>query len=79
VSAGDALVKLSAVFPWLGDSEVALEMAGFTAPQIVRLLSDKRRAGSADVLQAIAAAQTQTAAPAPVPGAPVAAPVDNVG
>jgi hypothetical protein len=70
VSAGDALVKLNAVFPWLGESEVALEMAGFTAPQITRLLSDKRRAGSADVLAAIAAArqpQQPAAATVPVP------------
>jgi hypothetical protein len=70
VSAGDALVKLNAVFPWLGESEVALEMAGFTAPQITRLLSDKRRAGSADVLAAIAAArqpQQPAAAAVPVP------------
>jgi hypothetical protein len=76
VSAGDALVKLNAVFPWLGESEVALEMAGFTAPQITRLLSDKRRAGSGDVLAAIANAQQQAAAPI---AAPVAAPVDNLG
>lgn len=54
VSAADALSKLSAVFPWIGDSEVALEMAGFTAPQITRLLSDKRRAQSAQLVAALA-------------------------
>jgi hypothetical protein len=74
VSAGDALVKLNAVFPWLGESEVALEMAGFTAPQITRLLSDKRRAGSGDVLAAIAGAQQGAA-----PTVPPVAPVDVVG
>jgi hypothetical protein len=80
VSAGDALVKLNAVFPWLGESEVALEMAGFTAPQITRLLSDKRRAGSGDVLAVITAAQQQAAAaPVVASAAPVAAPVDNLG
>jgi hypothetical protein len=79
VSAGDALVKLNAVFPWLGESEVALEMAGFTAPQITRLLSDKRRAGSANVLAAIAAARQQPQpAPAGVPGA-VPVPSDVTG
>jgi hypothetical protein len=76
VSAGDALVKLSAVFPWLGESEVALEMAGFTAPQIVRLLSDKRRAGSADVLAAITAPVQPPAVGVPVQ--PVVNPVPGV-
>ena len=47
-TAADALVKLSTVFPWLGDSEVALEFAGFSHAEITRLLSDKRRSqGSA--------------------------------
>lgn len=37
VSAGDALVKMAAVFPWLGQSDVALERAGFTESEITRL------------------------------------------
>lgn len=58
-SAADALVKLSAVFPWIGESEVALEMAGFTSPEITRLLADKRRAqGSASLAALIAAGQS---------------------
>lgn len=49
-AAADALVKLVNVFPWIGESEVALEMAGFTASDITRLLADKRRAqGSANL------------------------------
>lgn len=47
VTAADALTKLSAVFPWLSESEVALEYAGFSRAEIMRLLSDKRRASGA--------------------------------
>ena len=43
VSAAAALVQLASVFPWIGESEVALEMAGFSGPEITRLLADKRR------------------------------------
>lgn len=45
-TAADALVKLAAVFPWLGESEVALEFAGFSHAEIARLMSDKRRASA---------------------------------
>lgn len=55
VSAADALAKLAAVFPWIGESEVALEMAGFTSAEITRLLSDKRRVQGSAVLAAISA------------------------
>lgn len=44
VSSADALIKLSAVFPWLADSPVALERAGFSRPEIDRLLADKKSA-----------------------------------
>jgi hypothetical protein len=55
-SSADALVKLSAVFPWLSESEVALEFAGFSHAEITRLLSDKRRAqGSAGLMEQLAA------------------------
>lgn len=55
-AAADALVKLATVFPWLSESEVALEMAGFTSSEITRLLADKRRAQGRADLDAIAAA-----------------------
>ncbi|MGO3650435.1 MAG: phage portal protein [Agrococcus casei] len=42
-TSADALVKLSAVFPWLAESEVALQFAGFTQAEITRLLADKQR------------------------------------
>lgn len=44
VTAADALSKLATVFPWIGDTEVALEYAGFSQPEVTRLLADKRRA-----------------------------------
>lgn len=50
VTSADALSKLAAVFPWLGETEVALEYAGFTQPEITRLLADKRRLQGASVL-----------------------------
>lgn len=42
-TSADALVKLASVFPWLAESEVALQFAGFTQPEITRLLADKSR------------------------------------
>lgn len=59
VTAADALSKLVSVFPWLGETEVALEYAGFTAPEITRLLADKRRAQSADRTRALLAGRAQ--------------------
>lgn len=57
VTAADALVKLNQVFPWLGDTEVALEYAGFSQAEVTRLLSDKRRAASGSVLSQLLAAR----------------------
>lgn len=68
-AAADALVKLAAVFPWLSDSEVGLEMAGFTSSEITRLLSDKRRAQGAQRLAALLAGPSEAPA-APTPDAP---------
>ena len=55
-SAADALVKLASVFPWIGESEVALEMAGFSRAEVTRLLADKRRAQGGVRLDALVAA-----------------------
>lgn len=55
-AAADALVKLAAVFPWIGESEVGLEMAGFTSSEITRLLADKRRSQGSAALAALVAA-----------------------
>lgn len=54
-AAADALQKLSLVFPWLSESEVALEFAGFSQTEITRLLSDKRRAQTTNALSALSA------------------------
>jgi hypothetical protein len=64
VSASDALVKTASVFPWLAESEVALEMAGFTDSQITRLVSDRKRAQSTALLGALAVQPGATADPA---------------
>lgn len=61
-TSADALVKLSAVFPWLAESEVALEFAGFSHAEITRLLSDKRRAAGGSVLERVLARQATAAA-----------------
>jgi Phage portal protein, SPP1 Gp6-like len=63
VSAADALVKIATVFPWLGDSEVALERAGFTQPEITRLLSDKRRSQGVELVAALSSVPAPAAAP----------------
>jgi hypothetical protein len=54
-AAADALQKLALVFPWMGESEVALEFAGFSQTEITRLLSDKRRAQTTNALSALSA------------------------
>lgn len=76
-AAADALVKLSPVFPWLGESEVALEMAGFSSSEITRLLADKQRAAGGRLLDRVLANRqqqpTEPATPdAPAPPAPPA-------
>lgn len=46
ITAAAALQNLNQVFPWLGETEVALEYAGFTSAEVTRLLADKRRVGT---------------------------------
>jgi hypothetical protein len=64
VTAADALVKLSTVFPWLGETEVALEYAGFSHPEITRLLADKQRAAAGSLLDRVLATTPTTNPPA---------------
>lgn len=59
-TSADALIKLANVFPWLSESEVALEFAGFSHAEITRLLSDKRRAQAGSVLSQVLSRQTPT-------------------
>jgi hypothetical protein len=63
-TSADALVKLATVFPWLAESEVALEFAGFSRAEIKRMLADKRRAESRTLLTSLSGlAPTQPARP----------------
>ena len=39
--------------PWLGETEVGLELLGMSEPQIKRALSERRRVAGRDVLAAI--------------------------
>ena len=52
----DALLKQATVFPWLAESPVALEMAGYDAATIERLLADKARASGGTALNKLLAA-----------------------
>lgn len=72
VTAADALVKLNSVFPWMGDTEVALEYAGFTQAEVTRLLSDKKRAAGPSILDRVLADRA-----APVGGEQVATPTED--
>ena len=70
-TSADALVKLSTVFPWLSESEVALEFAGFSHAEITRLLADKRRAEGGRLLDRILTGGQQAEGAAPVDEAAV--------
>ena len=57
VSQADAIVKAISAFPWLANSDVALEEFGFSDEQIQRLQQDRRRYEAQALLQARLAAQ----------------------
>ena len=52
VSQADAIVKAVSAFPWLANSDVALEEFGFNDEQIQRLQSDRRRAQAQELATA---------------------------
>lgn len=62
VSQSDAIVKQISVFPWMADSPVVLEELGYSASQIARLMSDKRRAQGSAVLEALASTKEEPTA-----------------
>jgi hypothetical protein len=62
-SAADAITKMVTAFPWLAESEVALEMCGWDRDTIDRAMADKRRAAGSGVLDKLAAAASQVAQP----------------
>lgn len=63
VTAADALTKLAAVFPWLGESDTALRFAGFTQAEIARLSADRRRAAGGSVLERVLGGETEPVQP----------------
>lgn len=52
-AAADAGSKTIDKFPWLADTEVGLEIAGLTAPQIKRALSERRAAQGRQTLRGL--------------------------
>jgi hypothetical protein len=63
VSRADALVKLAPVLgDWFGQTDVALELAGFTDSQITRLASERKRAASSALVAALTNVQSATPA-----------------
>ena len=52
VSQADAIVKAVSAFPWLANSDVALEEFGFTDEQIQRLQQDRRKAEARELTSA---------------------------
>ncbi len=54
-TASTALESLSRVFPWIAESEVALEYAGFSQADITRLLADKSRYDNRAFARAVSA------------------------
>lgn len=49
----DWMVKMCSVFPWLAETSVALERAGFTESERIRIDSEKRRVQAAQRMQAM--------------------------
>ncbi len=64
-AAADAMLKTVQALPWLGESDVALEMLGFDQTTIDRLLAEKRRMGGSAALKALVAGASVVPALAP--------------
>lgn len=55
-ASADATVKMIQAFPWMAESDTALEMYGFDPDTLERLLTDKRRSQSRSTVAGLAAA-----------------------
>jgi hypothetical protein len=69
-AAADAVQKTVTAFPWLAESEVALEQLGWDQTQIARAMADKRRAGMSALVAKLAPvvpAEPVTPTETPVP------------
>ena len=53
VSQSDAMIKQASIVPWLGETEVALEMLGYTDDQITRLMAQKRTISAMQALSGL--------------------------
>ena len=62
VSMSDALLKQAQAIPWLADTDVALEMLGYTEEQRRRMQADRRRAQGRAVLNAATGVPVDTTA-----------------
>ncbi|WP_406234945.1 phage portal protein [Nocardia sp. NBC_01009] len=62
-AATDAVQKLVTAFPWLAESQVALEQLGWDETTIARAMADKRRSSVTALTQRLTAAQQPTPAP----------------
>ncbi|MFC5789676.1 phage portal protein [Agromyces tardus] len=63
-AAADSVLKIVQAFPWMAESEVALEALGWDETTIARALADKRRQAGSGVLQKLTEAAAQRAQPA---------------
>lgn len=50
VSQSDAIVKQVSAMPWIGETRVALEELGYSEDQVMRLMSDKKRAEGTELI-----------------------------
>jgi hypothetical protein len=67
VSQSDAVIKQVSALPWLAETSVVLEELGYTAEQITRLLSDKRRRRALETVRQMAQPAVATAPGAQTP------------
>lgn len=63
-AAADAAMKFVSAFPWLAETEVALEMAGLSGPIRDRAMAEKRKAGVSQLVASMVNRQAQPQQPA---------------
>lgn len=62
-SAADAMLKTIQAFPWMADSDAAIELLGFDEIMTARLLADKRKAKAQSLIQALTSRPEPATAP----------------
>ncbi|MDR1185391.1 MAG: hypothetical protein LBK67_11445, partial [Coriobacteriales bacterium] len=67
VSQSDAIIKQVSALPWLADTTVVLEELGYSAEQITRLLSDKRKASAYETVRQLSQSTASPSAPSQTP------------